>query len=101
MQILTANSVKNAIPVIFINKLKNSLLIEDLLAILLNKSIIPDILTKTKTSINAPEINDAYIANSGLYCFNIIIIINATIPIPYNSYNIHTYFLSIKLVLMN
>lgn len=94
LHILTANSVKSAIPVIFMSKPKNSLFNEALLAILVNKLIIPEILENTKVSINAPAINETYIVNSGLYCFIIIIIIRATNPIPYNLYNIHLFFLS-------
>ena len=34
------------------------------------------------TNINTPAIIDTYIANSGLYCFRITIIISASKPIP-------------------
>ena len=90
LHILTANSTKKAIPVIFINKIINWLFIVVLLAKLLNKSTIPDILDITNVNINIPAIIDTYITNSGLYCFKIIIIIKATNPIPDYFYNIHS-----------
>jgi len=82
LHILTANSVKKAIPVILINKYKNSVFIEDLFARLLRSVIIPDILPITKLKISTPEASDMYTANSGLCCFIIIIIIKAIKPIP-------------------
>lgn len=89
LQILTANSVKNAIPVIFISNVKNVLLIAVLLARLVKSSTTPDILLSIIPSIKAPAISDTYITNSGLYCFRIIIIIKAIKPYSYNFYNIH------------
>lgn len=89
LQILTANSVKNVIPVIFISKVKKLLLIAVLLVRLLKSSTTPDILLSISPSINAPAINDTYITNSGLYCFKIIIIIKAIKPYSYNFYDIH------------
>lgn len=55
------------------------------------RAIMFEILENTSASIKAPAINDTYIANSGLYCFNIIIIINAIRPIPNYFYNFHFY----------
>ena len=89
LQILTANSVKNAIPVIFISKVKNVLLIAVLFARLVKSSTTPDILLSIIPSISAPAISDTYITNSGLYCFKIIIIIKAIKPYSYDFYNIH------------
>ena len=40
------------------------------------------ILLIDNTNINTPAIIDTYIANSGLYCFRITIIISASKPIP-------------------
>ena len=54
LHMLTANSDKNAIPVIFINSAKNVLFIEALLAIDCNSSIIPVSLSITRRSINTP-----------------------------------------------
>ena len=77
-----ANSARNAIPVIFNSSSKNSLLIPDLLLIVFNKFIIPSSLLNIKNIIAIPAIIEIYIANSGLYCLIIIIIINDTSPIP-------------------
>ena len=41
-----------------------------------------DLLFKENSNINIPAIIEVYKANSGLYCFKIIIIINAVNPIP-------------------
>ena len=73
---LTENSVKKAIPVIFISNTKNSLFITVLLDKDVNKSIIADTLSIINIKIITPAIIDTYITNSGLYCFKIIIIIN-------------------------
>ena len=89
LQILTANSVKKAIPVIFIKRPKNSLFIAVLLDKLFNKSIIAEILGRIITIIIAPAIKETYITYSGLYCFNIRIIIKLIKPTPYNFYNVH------------
>ena len=91
LQILTANSVKIAIPVIFISIVINSLCIETLLAKLLSISTIPDIFVKVKASIKQPAIIDAYIANSGLCCFKIIIITKEINPIPNYFDNFHIF----------
>ena len=82
LHILTANSDKNAIPVIFINNVKNSVFIDALLANDCNKFIIPVNLSTTINNINAPAIRLTYITNSGFYCFSITIIIKAIRPIP-------------------
>lgn len=89
LQMLTANSVNIAIPVIFISNVINSWWIETLLAKLFSSSIIPEIFENVSVRIIAPASNDTYITNSGLYCFKIIIKIRATRPIPYYFYNIH------------
>lgn len=89
LHILTANSVKNAIPVIFISNVKNVLFIAVLLTRLVKSSTTPDILLSIIPSIKAPAIRDTYITNSGLYCFKIIIIIKATKPYSYNFYDVH------------
>ena len=82
LQMLTANSVKNAIPVIFNNITKNSLFILASFANSLSKDTIPEILSKIKNKIMPPAIREIYITNSGLYCLIIIIIINAVNPTP-------------------
>lgn len=91
LQILTANSVKNAIPVIFISNTIKLLFIDALLVSDVSKSIIADIFPNTIINIIAPANIDTYTTNSGLYCFNIIIIISATSPTPNNFYNIHFF----------
>ena len=95
LHILTANSVKIAIPVILSINVINSLLTDIFDVRLFIKDITFEIFENTKVNINAPAINDTYIANSGLYCFNIIIIISAISPIPYYFNNFHKYFLLI------
>ena len=95
LQILTANSVKNAIPVILISKVKNCVFIAVLLDKLFSNSIKAEILGNNIASINAPAITDTYITNSGLYCFIIIIITTLTKPTPYYFNKFH--FLSINL----
>ena len=82
LHMLTANSVSIAIPVIFINITKNSLFMFVLLDILFIISIIPESVPDAKVSISTPAIIEAYIANSGLYCFSITIIITAIKAIP-------------------
>ena len=82
LQMLTANSVRNAIPVIFNKIVKNWLLIFAFVDKLLNKLTIPLILSKDKNSIIVPANREIYITNSGLYCFKIIIAISATRPVP-------------------
>ena len=82
LQILTANSDKNAIPVIFINNAKKVLLIDALLASDCNSAIIPFNSSITSNKINIPVNKLIYIANSGLYCFNKIIITRAMKAIP-------------------
>ena len=52
LHILTANSDKKAIPVIFISRLKNSLFIDALFAIDCNKFIIPVSLSVMSRKIN-------------------------------------------------
>ena len=47
----------------------------------ITKNLLESVL-ETKVSINTPAIIDAYMANSGLYCFNITIIITAIKAIP-------------------
>ena len=79
---LTANSVNIAIPVIFINSKINVEFIADLLANLFNKLITSNNLLNTSIKIKTLAVKDAYNANSGLYCFNIIIITSDTKPIP-------------------
>lgn len=79
---LTENSVKKAIPVIFISNTRNSLFITVLLDKDVNKSIIADTLSIINIKIITPAIIDTYITNSGLYCFKIIIIISAINPTP-------------------
>lgn len=58
LQILVANSVKNAIPVILIKSTKNSLLIDVLLDKLVSKSIIAPILSITSIIIKTPAIKE-------------------------------------------
>ena len=70
LQILTANSVSIAIPVIFNNIPKNSPPRLVLFAKLFNNDTIPDNLSKLIKSISPPANNDTYRLNSGLYCFN-------------------------------
>ncbi len=82
LQILTANSDKNAIPVIFINNVKNVLLIDALFANDCSNPMIPCNLSITNSKINTPVSKLMYIANSGLYCFNKIIMISAINAIP-------------------
>ena len=96
LQILTANSVKIAIPVIFISKTINSWCNETLLVKLFIKSIIPEIFENVNISISAPAIIDTYIANSCLYCFKTIINIRAINPIPYYFHNIHFFLLIVR-----
>ena len=55
---LTANSVKNAIPVIFSNNDINYVFILALLAKLFSKSITPDICVSDMNNISIPVIND-------------------------------------------
>lgn len=94
LHMLTANSVKNAIPVIFISNVKNWLFIAVLLARFVKSSTTPDILLSISPSISAPAISDTYITNSGLYCFKIIIIIKAIRPYSYDFYDVHFFYLS-------
>ena len=82
LHILTANSDKNAIPVIFINNAINCVLIENLSYIDCIKFIIPVSLSITKIKINMPVRILIKIAYSGLYCFNIIIMTSAIKAIP-------------------
>lgn len=96
LQILTANSDKNAIPVIFINKLKNVLLTDVLFANDCNRFIIPLSLSKIKAKISTPVSRLMYIANSGLYCFNNMMIIKAISPNPNYFYNFHRYSFQLK-----
>lgn len=94
---LTANSAKNAIPVIFNKSNRNSLFILALSDIDFSKSNIPVNLSITKNNIKTPAINDMYIANSGLYCLIITIIISATRPNSNYFYNIiHMYLSTIQ-----
>ena len=86
---LTANSVSIAIPVIFIRSIKNSLLIDAFADKFLSISIIPDNLANISANIITPAVRETYIANSGLYCFKITIIINAIKPCANYLYNIH------------
>ena len=83
LHILTANSVKNAIPVIFISIFKNSWLVPFILFTRLeSKSTIPDTLSRTNKRIKLLAISDMYTANSGLYCFIMITITTAYMAIP-------------------
>ena len=91
LHMLTANSVKIAIPVILSINVINSLLTDILDVKLFIRDITFEIFENTKVSINAPAINETYIANSGLYCFKSIIIIRAIRPIPYYLYNFHIF----------
>ena len=96
LQMLVANSIKKAIPVIFINRTRNSLLIAVLFDILVSKLIIAPILSITKTKIKIPAANETYIVNSGLYCLIIIIIINILLSLwIIFSFNNSKAFLSI------
>ena len=70
LQILTANSVNIAIPVIFISNAINSLSIEALLAILFSTSIIPEILVATSKKINT-LITDTFGTKSGEYAVSL------------------------------
>ena len=79
---LTANSVKNAIPVIFISNVKKSLLIAVLFYSVVSKFIIARILSVIRSKIVAPVKRDMYNVNSGLYCLIIIMIIKEISPIP-------------------
>ena len=89
LHILTANSVNIAIPVIFISKAINSEFIPVLFDRFVKRLIIFDSLSIHKKKIINPDIIEIYIANSGLYCFRIIIIRRLVKPIPYNFYYIH------------
>lgn len=82
LQMLTANSVRKAIPVIFNRILRKELLMPALLLIDCSKLIIEENFPNTKENINTPAINETYTANSDLYCFIIIIIIKEINPIP-------------------
>ena len=82
LHILTANSDKNAIPVIFINSIMKLVFISVLFTIDCIRAIIPSSLSITKVKINTPVSKLIYTANSGLYCFNNIMIIRAIIAIP-------------------
>ena len=79
---LTANSDKKAIPVIFINNDKKVLFIDVLLVSDCSKLIIPVNLSITNKIIKAPANRLIKIVYSGLYCFNKTIIIKATKAIP-------------------
>ena len=92
LHMLTANSVNIAIPVIFINIFKKPLFMLVLLDISCISVIISDIESVSINIINTPASIDAYIANSGLYCFIIIIIITAIKPYSYYLNNIHILF---------
>lgn len=89
LHILTANSVNNAIPVIFISNPRNWLFNTVLVEILFSNSIIPETFVIIRLIINTPAIKETYIVNSGLYCFKIIITISAINPIPNYFYDIH------------
>lgn len=58
LQMLTANSVKIAIPVIFISNVINSLCIETFPAKLFRSSIMPEIFENVNARISAPASND-------------------------------------------
>ena len=58
LQILTANSVKKAIPVIFISNIKNSLLIAVLFDNVVSKYTILPILSITISKIKEPAIKE-------------------------------------------
>ena len=80
LQILTANSVKIAIPVTFNKMPKNSLPKLVLLARLWIKETIPEILSKLIRRMRAPANKDTYRLNSGLYCFSNMMIITEIKP---------------------
>ena len=82
LHMLTANSVNIAIPVIFNIIFKNCWFIAVLLDIDCIRFIISLNLLNINHIIIIPAVIDIYIANSGLYCFTIIMIINDIIPIP-------------------
>lgn len=82
LQMLTANSDRNAIPVIFISNSKNELFIEALFANDCINDTIPCNLSITRIKINSPVAMLIYIANSGLYCFSNMIIIKPIRLIP-------------------
>ena len=82
LQILTANSVKNAIPVIFNKSTKKLLLIEAVLTKEFSISIMAEILGRMQANIKIPAIKEIYTVNSGLYWRITIINSNATNPIP-------------------
>ena len=82
LQMLTANSVKKAIPVIFINRVKNALFIAVLFDKEVNRLIIPPILSIMNNKINGPARRETYKVNSGLYCLTIIMIIKEIKPTP-------------------
>ena len=67
LQILTANSVKNAIPVIFNKSTKKLLLIEAVLTKEFNMSIMAEILGRMQANIKIPAIKEIYTVKSGLY----------------------------------
>ena len=69
LQMLTANSERNAIPVIFIKSVMNSIFICDLSCMDFIRDIIPSNLSITKIKIKAPVRILINIAYSGLYCF--------------------------------
>ena len=89
LQMLTVNSVKNAIPVIFIRSIRNSLFIAVLFDNVVSKSIIAPILSIIITKISTPAAKETYSTNSGLYCFTITIIISEISPNSNNFNYIH------------
>lgn len=82
LHMLTANSVKIDMPVTFNNIFRNSLFILVLSAKAVSRLTIPVSLSTISNIINTPAINDIYTANSGLYCFIIIIIAKDIKPTP-------------------
>ena len=93
LQMLTVNSVKNAIPVIFIRSIRNSLFIAVLFDKVVSKSIIAPILSIIITKISTPATKETYSTNSGLYCFTITIIISEISPNSNNFNYIHCLFI--------
>ena len=78
----TANSVSIAIPVILRSIFKYCESSPVLLLSDVKMFIIPVSLSMLKSIISTPAAIDMYIANSGLYCFIIIIIIREIRPRP-------------------
>ena len=105
LQMLTANSDRNAIPVIFNSNDINVPFIDVLFANDCIKLIIPSSSSIINKNISTPVNKLMYMANSGLYCFNSIIIISAINAIPIifitSTFELASYKLNIVLIVSN